>query len=135
MDENFSLINTTKTKLASPSRMQAFVFMKNDILGTTYSLSIAFVSEKKSRELNATYRGKDKSTNVLSFPLSKTHGELILCPKVIQRESKDKEKNFGMNFTNLLTYLVIHGMLHLQGMDHGNAMEKKEARYISLYCK
>jgi len=106
-----------------------FAKLKNDILGKDYSLSIALVSEKKSREINKKYRKKDKSTNVLSFALHKNEGELVLCKAVIKREAK----NLGKNFEQLLGFLVIHGMLHLKGMRHGSIMERAENLYDQKY--
>src|SRR3989338_665753 len=107
----------------------SFSKLKNDILGKQYSLSIAYVSERKSREINKTYRKKDKATNVLSFSLRKNEGELILCPSVIKRETK----KFGRNFRELSVFLVIHGMLHLKGMKHGSRMEREERKYDQKY--
>ena len=104
-----------------------FEKLKNDILGKQYSLSIAYVSEKKSREINKKYRKKNKATNVLSFSLRKNEGELVLCPAVIKREAKI----FSKNFRQFLGFLVIHGMLHLKGLTHGSKMEKLE----NFYCK
>jgi probable rRNA maturation factor len=107
--------------------------IKKDILGKEYSLSVAHVSEKKSKEINKKYRKKDKPTNVLSFALRKNEGEIILCPTLIKKESKDENKNFGKNFEQLLGFLVIHGMLHLKGMQHGSIMEKAEEKYDQKY--
>ena len=106
-----------------------FEELKNDILGKDYSLSIAFVSEKKSREINKKYRNKDKPTNVLSFALRPNEGELVLCKAVIKRETKI----FGKNFDELLRFLVIHGMLHLKGYEHSSTMERAEAKYDKKY--
>ena len=68
--------------------------LKKEILGKDYSLSLAYVSENKSREINKKYRNKDKSTNVLSFALRSNEGELILCKSLIKKETKSLEKNF-----------------------------------------
>ena len=108
-----------------------FEKIKNDILGKEYSLSIAFISEKKSRELNKNYRDKDKPTNVLSFAFSKKEGELLLCKSVIKKETKI----FGRNYGELLGFLVIHGMLHLKGMRHGAIMERAEEKYDQKYFR
>jgi probable rRNA maturation factor len=105
--------------------------IKDDILGKDYSLSIAYVTEKKSRELNKKWRKKDKATNVLSFALSDTSGELILCKDVIKKEAK--EKKFDKNFPDLLLFLVIHGMLHLKGMTHSSRMERAERKFCEKY--
>ena len=131
MEEYFSITNKTKIKLPDLS----FLSMKDDILGKKYSLSLVFVGEKFSREVNKKYRDKDKSTNVLSFPFSKTAGEILLCPALVVRESKDKNKNFGKNFEELLGFLVIHGMLHLKGMSHSSRMSKAEKFYCKKYDK
>ena len=103
--------------------------IKNDILGKKYDLSIALVTEKKSREINKKYRNKDKATNILSFALHKNVGELILCPNVIKKETK----KFGRTYYDLLGFLVIHGMLHLKGLEHSSTMEKLEEKYDTKY--
>ncbi len=103
--------------------------IKTDILGKGYSLSLAFVSAKKSQEVNKKYRGKDKPTNVLSFALRKNEGEILLCKPVIRKEAK----NFGRTFDEFLGFLVIHGLLHLKGCVHGATMERLEAKYDQKY--
>lgn len=104
-----------------------FEKLKNDILGKQYSLSIAYVNEEKSREINKKYRKKNKPTNVLSFSLRKNEGEIVLCLSVIRKEAEIFSKNFGQ----YLGFLVIHGMLHLKGLKHGKVMEKEEEKYLS----
>ena len=106
-----------------------FEKIKQDILGKKYSLSIAYVSEKKSRKINKKYRKIDKPTNVLSFALHKNEGEIILCKSVIRKELK----KFGRTLPQLVGYLVIHGMLHLKGMEHGSIMEEAENTYDQKY--
>lgn len=106
-----------------------FSVIKNDILGKKYSLSIAYVDEKKSRFLNKKYRKIDKATNVLSFALNKNTGEIVLCPAIIKKEAKI----FGKTFNQFLGFLVIHGMLHLEGMEHGSRMEEAETKYDKKY--
>jgi len=125
MLDNFSKINKTKGKLPS----LPFAIIKNDILGQKYSLSLAFVGEKKSCELNNLYRKINKSTNILSFPLDKNLGEIIICPSVVKRELK----KFNKTFKELLGFLVIHGMLHLKGMQHSSRMEREEKKYYEKY--
>ena len=106
-----------------------FSIMKNDILGKKYSLSIACVDEKTSKELNKKYRNKNKSTNILSFPLRPDMGEIILCPTKIKKETK----KFGRTFDQLVGFLVIHGMLHLKGLEHSSTMEALEEKYDQKY--
>lgn len=106
-----------------------FEKIKQDILGKEYSLSIAYVNEKKSKEINKKYRNIDKPTNVLSFSLHKDMGEIVLCKNVIRKELK----KFDRTFEQLVGYLVIHGMLHLKGMEHSSRMEKVENKYDQKY--
>ena len=103
--------------------------MKNDILGKDYSLSIACVDEKTSRKINKKYRKIDKATNILSFPLRKDMGEIILCPTVIKKGAK----KFGKTSDQFLGFLVIHGMLHLKGFEHSSTMEILEEKYDQKY--
>ena len=108
---------------------EKFSIIKEDILGKKYSLSIACVDEKTSQKLNKKYRQKNKPTNILSFPLKKDMGEIILCPDVIKREAK----NFNKTFPKFMGFLVIHGMLHLKGFEHSSTMEKEEKKYDQKY--
>lgn len=101
--------------------------LHKDILGKKYDLSIAFVEPKISKKLNKTYRQKNKPTNVLSFSLSKDKGELVLCREVIQREAKSMKKRYS----DWLVFLIVHGMLHLKGYDHGEKMEKLEEKFFA----
>ena len=104
-----------------------FTRIKNDILGKKYSLSFAFINAKKSRELNKTYRGKNQPTNILSFPLSKNEGEILICKEVARKDAP----KFGKTFNKFLGFLFIHGMLHLKGMKHSSRMEIEEEKYLS----
>jgi rRNA maturation RNase YbeY len=128
MEAKFSLINKTRMQVPHLPLKQ----IKNDILGRTYFLSIAYVGETKSKEINKTYRDKDKPTNVLSFPLHASAGELVLCPSQIKKNMR--EKLYGdLTFEELLGFLVIHGILHLKGMAHSSTMERAEKKYVKKY--
>lgn len=107
--------------------------IKKDILGKDYALSIAFVSERKSQELNKKYRKKDRPTNVLSFSLRENFGELVICKAVVKREVQNKKNNLEKNFDEWLGFLVIHGMLHLKGCVHGGTMSRLETIYDQKY--
>ncbi len=123
MSQDFSIINQTKSKLPR----LPFLALKKDILGEKYSLSLAFITKNKMRELNNTYRKIDKPTNILSFPLSKKEGEILICLDIVKKELE----KFDKTYPQLLGYLIIHGMLHLKGMDHGKKMENAEKKYLS----
>ena len=131
MPENFNIINNTTKKISV--KTEVFLNYKNTILGKKYELNIVIVSPAKSRELNRTYRDKDYPTNILSFPLSKNEGEIFLEPNKVKKGAKE----FEMDFDNFLKFLVIHGMLHLKGLDHGKKMEALEEKYCKKFkvCK
>jgi probable rRNA maturation factor len=106
-----------------------FASIKDAILGKNYELSISFVGPTLSRTLNTTYRGKNKPTNVLSFSLSKQSGEVVLCESVMKKEYK----KFNMSYKKFVVYLLIHGMLHLKGYDHGSTMENEERKFLKKF--
>lgn len=120
MEESFSIINKTKDTLPSVP----FRKIKDAALGKNYNLSLVFIGEKRSRKLNFKYRGKDKATNILSYPLDKNNGEIFITPKVLKREMK----KFERSYTNFTGFLFIHGLMHLKGFDHGSRMEGAEKK-------
>ncbi|PCK30209.1 rRNA maturation RNase YbeY [Pseudoalteromonas piscicida] len=96
-------------------------------------LTIRIADEQESQELNSQYRGKDKPTNVLSFPFDAPPGielpligDLIICPQVVYQESVEQEKTFHDHFA----HMVIHGCLHLLGFDHINEQDAVEMETI-----
>lgn len=92
----------------------------------------------ESRRLNAQFRGKDKPTNVLSFPVaelpvsaagdeSRPLGDLVICPQVLRTEAREQKKSLRAHWA----HLVVHGSLHLIGYDHeidsdADRMERRE---------
>lgn len=104
-----------------------FTQIKNSVLGKDYELSLVLADKATSRKLNRVYRGKDKSTNVLSFPLSKSSGEIFIDLDTAQKEAK----GFEMSFQKFVKYLYIHGLLHLKGMAHGRKMERVEKKLLN----
>lgn len=92
-------------------------------------MTIRIVDEAESHELNLTYRGKDKPTNVLSFPFESPPevelpllGDLIICRQVVEQEAKDQEKPLMAHWA----HMVVHGSLHLLGYDHIEDDEAEE---------
>ncbi len=124
---SFSVYNTSKGKLPR----LPFKLAKNHVLGEKYSLSLAFVGEKESEKLNKKYRGKKKPANVLSFPLSRSVGEIVICPKEAARGAPD----FGLNKGTFLFLLFIHGLFHLKGMEHGSKMEVLEKKTLRKFLR
>jgi probable rRNA maturation factor len=91
---------------------------KELVLDPEYDLSVAEIDLATSRQLNKQYRGKDKPANVLSFPLSATSGEILLCPEAAGTHSP--------------VSLLIHGLYHLKGYRHGSKMSNAEATTLKL---
>lgn len=111
-------------------------------------LSIAFVGLARIKEINKRYRGKNKVTDVLSFPetevlgekfkvgrLQKIQnlGEIIICPQQVRKNAK----RYRTNFQKELTLVLIHGILHLLGYSYekgerkAKRMKMKKKYYLS----
>lgn len=117
-NETFTITNTTKSTLPRVP----FALIKEKVLGKKYNLSLVFIGEKKSQQLNNSYRGKNKPTNCLSFTIDKNEGEIF----VTLQKAKKEAKLFERKFDNFVAFLFIHSLVHLKGMEHGSTMEKKE---------
>ncbi|QLB14703.1 rRNA maturation RNase YbeY [Mannheimia granulomatis] len=92
-------------------------------------LTIRIVDEAESHELNLTYRGKDKPTNVLSFPFEVPEGielpllgDLVICRQVVEKEAVEQ----AISLESHWAHLAIHGTLHLLGYDHLTDEEAEE---------
>lgn len=93
-------------------------------------ISIVLTDDAGIRELNKTWRGFDKPTNVLSFPAvepdriarSPMLGDIVLAFETLMREAGEE----GRPFAHHLTHLVVHGTLHLLGYDHETDDEARE---------
>jgi probable rRNA maturation factor len=111
-------------------------------------VSVKFTHDDEVRALNKAYRGKDKATNVLSFPMMEAEllssiasadagevllGDIVLAHGVCASEAADKDVTIDAH----ATHLVVHGMLHLLGYDHetgdgdAEAMEEVERRALA----
>ncbi|GAA6153476.1 rRNA maturation RNase YbeY [Pseudoteredinibacter isoporae] len=92
-------------------------------------LSIRIVDESESQNLNHQYRGKDKPTNVLSFPADLPPelelpllGDLVICASVVEREAQEQNKALEAHWA----HMAIHGCLHLIGYDHIEDQDAEE---------
>ncbi len=92
-------------------------------------VTIRLVDDAESHELNLEYRGKDKSTNVLSFPFEAPQGieldllgDLVICRQVVEKEAKEQNKPLVAHWA----HMVVHGSLHLLGYDHIEDDEAEE---------
>ena len=97
-------------------------------------ISIVLSDDAHIQELNRDYRGKDKPTNVLSFPQDEPTmlGDVILAYETLAREAMEQDKAFADH----VAHMLVHGALHLQGYDHedaneAEAMEAEEIRILA----
>ncbi len=108
-------------------------------------ISVRLTSDEQVRALNAEWRGKDKPTNVLSFPLVEADeldnpgegpelmlGDIVLAKGVCEREAAEK----AIPVATHATHLLVHGTLHLLGYDHldddqATDMEDREVRALA----
>lgn len=91
-------------------------------------LVVVFVNSGEMKRLNNLYRQKNYATDVLSFETEDTGciGELVICLPVVRSQSK----RTGLGEQGELGYMIVHGVLHLLGYDHGDA--KSEAEMFAL---
>jgi len=106
-------------------------------------LTIRFVNENESAELNKQYRNKNGATNILSFPFEvpaeldgevelNLLGDLIICSDIVKKEAEQQNKSEIAHWAHML----VHGTLHLLGYDHltdadADVMEAKEIKILS----
>ena len=97
--------------------------------GDEVEMTVRIVDEAESHELNLTYRGKDRPTNVLSFPFECPDevelpllGDLVICRQVVEREAAEQGKPLMAHWA----HMVVHGSLHLLGYDHIEDDEAEE---------
>jgi len=77
-------------------------------------LVIVWLNPGPARILNQKYRRKNYATDVLSFTAETGLGELVMCPQVLKRQAREH----GLSFRDELSYMILHGILHLLGFDH-----------------
>jgi probable rRNA maturation factor len=101
-------------------------------------LGIRVVGSRESRSLNGRWRGRDRATNVLSFPASpdlrgSQLGDLVVCAPVVAREAREQGKTLAAHWA----HMVVHGTLHLLGFDHAGAADAKrmEGRERALLAR
>jgi len=103
---------------------------RQESMNDEYELTIRIVDKAEIRTLNKTYRHKDQTTNVLSFPFEAPSevqlpllGDLVICHNVVVEEARQQQKTVRDHWA----HMVIHGVLHLKGYDH---IDDDEARIM-----
>lgn len=135
MNEGY-IINTTKTKVLTEDIKNVcdLTFKKLKVKNPIFNIVI--VNNKKIREINKNYRGKDEPTDVISFAFEETEninledkrflGEIYIS--IDKAISQAKEYNHSLK--REICFLTIHGLLHLLGYDHINEDDRKEMRKL-----
>lgn len=146
VDKVSVLIDNRQEKIDVNSKMEALLeqvvqkaletFVEED-----YEVSISFVDNIEIRALNKQYRNKDTETDVLSFPMMEfevteedynneeefVQEDRLLGDIVISLEkAQEQSVEYGHSFERELAFLVVHGVLHLLGMDHEDEEQEKE---------
>ena len=105
------------------------------VLPPAAAVCIRVVGAAASRRLNRDYRGKDKPTNVLSFPASAvgrelggTLGDLVICAPVVAAEARAQHKPPTAHWA----HMVVHGILHLHGYDHERARDARTMESLEV---
>ncbi|HEY3348141.1 MAG TPA: rRNA maturation RNase YbeY [Nitrospirota bacterium] len=113
-------------------------------------LGILITGDRKMRSLNREYRGKDKTTDVLSFPMMEWRdgrllenlpegmplslGDIVVSAPQAMRQAGE----IGQSFEDELRFLIVHGILHLTGWDHERGeldrkrMEKRQRELVAV---
>ena len=111
--------------------------------GVAGDITLRIVDDEEIRDLNRSFRGKDKPTNVLSFPfeapeglpeeaLDPLLGDIVISAPVVRREAAEQDKALDAHWAHMVT----HGVLHLLGYDHiddeeAEVMETLEVRALA----
>lgn len=105
--------------------------LKVEELDDDVEVSVSFVGDEEIRDLNRDYRGVDKSTDVLSFPMD---DEFIIDNRILgdviinTRRVMEQAEELGHSHKRELSYLTVHSILHLLGYDHMEDEDKKDMR-------
>jgi probable rRNA maturation factor len=98
-------------------------------------MCLRLVGSAESRRLDRVYRGKDRPTNVLSFPASAEErvatgmlGDLVVCAPVVAREAREQGKTLAAHWA----HMVVHGTLHLLGYDHLAARDARAMEALEV---
>src|SRR5688500_3719166 len=138
-----SVTRGTRAWVPARSRMTHWAAAALGRKGEGREIAVRVVASRESRELNRQWRGKDKPTNVLSFPAPAQSkrgkpadfrlplGDLVICADVVRREAVLRGKPVEAHWA----HLVVHGSLHLIGYDHEAGKREQmrmERREISV---
>jgi probable rRNA maturation factor len=112
------VVNRQRRLSVDTQRWSAFALQALKAIGNDgSSATIAFVSDKRIRQLNRQFRGMDKETDVLSFPSDgpdENLGDIAISLETAVSQAKEN----GLSLDDEIGQLILHGLLHLSGYDH-----------------
>ena len=135
------IVNLQRKLKLDPKSFEPFVERLtasiSEVDGGTFS--VAFISDRRMKELNGFFRGKDLTTDVLSFPHEADEfqpnenflGDIVISVEQAERQSKDNK----LTLENEIKQLILHGLLHLCGYDHETDNGEMNKREIELRRK
>lgn len=133
LDLDLQIATESVDNLPSEADFRLWVEKALPTSGEEFEVTIRIVDEEESHALNHEYRGKDKPTNVLSFPFEAPPGlelpllgDLVICTQVVEKEAKEQQKPLLHHWA----HMTVHGILHLRGYDHINDDEAEEMESI-----
>ena len=95
-------------------------------------LTLRFVNKTEGKQLNLSFRNKDKPTNVLTFPYELTKqtltADIVFCLPVVQKEVREQGKTANAH----LAHLIIHGCMHAQGHDHETDKDAQKMESLEI---
>ena len=95
-----------------------------------YEVSVSFVGDDEIHELNRDYRGVDRTTDVLSFPMDDEFTNMLGDIVININKVIDQAKEYGHSEKREISYLTVHSSLHLMGFDNEEEEDKKEMRAV-----
>ena len=95
-----------------------------------YEVSVSFVGDDEIHELNRDYRGVDRTTDVLSFPMDDEFTNMLGDIVININKVIEQAKEYGHSEKREISYLTVHSSLHLMGFDHEEEEDKKEMRAV-----
>lgn len=132
---DLQIAHESDIKLPSETQIQTWLEQILPQFVDQAELTIRIVDEEESQTLNATYRQKNKPTNVLSFPFeapiemeTPLLGDLVICAPIVEQEALEQNKTLDAHFVHLL----LHGCLHLLGYDHIEEAEAIEMESLEI---
>jgi probable rRNA maturation factor len=126
-----TVIDQQQDRTVDAAAVEIFVQQAVKAIGCqAHEVSVALVDEEQIRAYNRTYRGRDQVTDVLSFGLDNEPdpdgrvnlGDLVICPA----RADEQAATAGHSLWTEMQILLLHGLLHLSGMDHPEHADDRE---------